>query len=174
MAPRWGRREGRRGWTGMAGAGLRPRAVARRSTLCLLSLSLSTGAVNWCGPAGPGYSRHKLKMRRSQGKETARSKRKPPPAIHTAESADKAPHSGAAREEGRGFLRRATVKPWGGPQGQRVCNRGRNKNEGSNWRQFRRAEVVLSCQFIVGPKIVSYVWKGQEDGISLFYKNPAI
>ena len=71
------------------------------------------------------------------------------------------PHNpGPARRVGRGFLRRATVKPWGGPQGQRGRNRGRNHTEGSipplGFRQ-----VIVPGQAVVFPVFVRNIGERQ-------------
>lgn len=71
------------------------------------------------------------------------------------------PHNpGPARRVGRGFLRRATVKPWGGPQGQRGRNRGRNHTEASipplGFRQ-----VIVPGQAVVIPVFVRDIGERQ-------------
>lgn len=67
------------------------------------------------------------------------------------------PHSpGHGRKEGRWFSPRATIKPWCGPQGQRLRKAGRNQTVSSN-RQFRTGRAVVAGQSIVFPKAVCYI-----------------
>lgn len=58
----------------------------------------------------------------------ARRKRSPPADFRADEPPRDAPNSGACRKEGRWFLPSATIKPWGGPQGQRLRNAGAQLN----------------------------------------------
>ena len=124
-------------------------------TLCARDV-IADGGVAIRHGGRPGYSGHKFKER-AEDEKNANPCGGPGGRRMWRLNRQTRPHNpGPAREVGRGFLRRATVKPWGGPQGQRGRNRGRNHTEGSN-RQFRSGWAEFPGQFVVFPIPVSDV-----------------